>query len=108
MNKRADLADVPKSALDLVMERLRRKDAEWGTEQQTLTDAQRTAIAEVRSIHEAQVAERRIVHQSTVAGLFEPKQLAERDAEMRRGNLERFERERDGKVRRIRESGEKS
>jgi len=98
------MTDVPKSALDIVMERLRRKDAEAGTEQQTLTDAQRAAIAEVRSIYEAQAAERRIMHQSTVAGLFDPEQLAEREAEMRR-DLERFERERDEKIKRIRDSG---
>ncbi len=98
------MSDSPKSALDIVMERLRRKDAEAGTEQRPLTDAQRAAIAEVRSIYEAHVAERRIMHQSAVAGLFEPDQLAERDAEMRR-DLERFERERDEKVKRIRESG---
>ena len=98
------MTDVPKSALDLVMERLRRKDAEAGTEPTHLTDAQRAAIAEVRSIYEAQAAERRIMHQSEVAGIFEPDQLAERDAEMRR-DLDRFERERDEKVKRIRESG---
>ena len=98
------MPDSPKSALDIVMERLRRKDAEAGTEQQSLTDAQRAAIAEVRSIYEAQVAKRRIMHQSAVAGLFEPDQLAERDAEMRR-DLDRFERERDEKVKRIRDSG---
>lgn len=98
------MPDSPKSALDIVMERLRRKDAEAGTEQRPLTDAQRAAIAEVRSIYEAQAAERRIMHQSAVAGLFEPDQLAERDAEMRR-DLDRFERERDEKVKRIRESG---
>jgi hypothetical protein len=97
------MSDVPKSALDIVMERLRQKDAAAGTEQQVLTDAQRAAIAEVRSIYEAQVAERKIMHQSAVAGLFEPDQLAERDAEMRR-DLERFEREREEKVKRIRES----
>ena len=98
------MTDVPKSALDIVMERLRRKDAESGTEQQTLTDGQRAAIAEVRSVYEAQVAERRIMHQSAVAGLFEPDQLAERDIELRR-DLDRFEREREEKVKRIRESG---
>jgi hypothetical protein len=98
------MSDVPKSAIDLVMERLRRKDAESGTEPTSLTDEQRARIAEVRSIYDAQVAERRIMHQSEVAGLFEPDQLAERDAEMRR-DLERFERERDEKVKRIRESG---
>ncbi len=98
------MADSPKSALDIVMERLRRQDAEAGTEQRPLTDAQRAAIAEVRSIYDAQVAERRIMHQSAVAGLFEPAQLAEREAELRR-DLDRFERERDEKVKRIRESG---
>ena len=101
------MTDAPKSALDLVMERLRRKDAESGTEPTPLTDAQRTAIAEVRSIHESQAAERRIMHQSAVAGIFEPDQRAERDAEMRR-DLERYERERDEKIKRIRESGAKS
>jgi hypothetical protein len=101
------MSDSPKSALDLVMERLRRKDAESGTEPTPLTDAQRAAIAEVRSIYESQAAERRIMHQSAVAGIFEPDQLAERDAEMRR-DLERYERERDEKIKRIRESGAKS
>ncbi len=97
------MTDVPRSALDIVMERLRKKDAESGTEQRTLTDHQRAAIAEVRSIHEAQAAERRIMHQSAVAGIFDPEPLAEREAELRR-DLDRFERERDEKVRRIRES----
>jgi hypothetical protein len=96
------MTDTPKSALDIVMERLRQKDAASGTEQRTLTDAQREAIAEVRRVYEAQSAERRIMHQSTVAGIFDPEQLAERDAEMRR-DLDRFERERDEKIKRIRE-----
>jgi hypothetical protein len=96
------MPDAPKSALDIVMERLRRKDAEAGTEQQHLTDEQRKAIAEVRSIHDAQAAERRIMHQSAVAGVFEPEPLAEREAELRR-DLDRFERERDEKIKRIRE-----
>ena len=101
------MTDTPKSALDLVMERLRKKDAESGSAPTPLTDAQRAAIAEVRSIYESQAAERRIMHQSEVAGVFEPDQLAERDAEMRR-DLERYERERDEKIKRIRESGAKS
>jgi len=84
------------------MERLRKKDAEAGTAQQTLTDAQRAAIAEVRTVYEAQAAERRIMHQSEIAGVFDPAQLEERDALMRR-DLDRFERERDEKVKRIRD-----
>ena len=97
------MSDVPKSAIDLVMERLRRKDAEAGTEQQTLTDAQRAAIAEVRSVYEAQVAERKIMHRSTVARVFDPAELSERDGELRR-DLDRFGRERDEKIKRIRET----
>lgn len=90
----------PKTAFDIVMERLRRKDAEAGTEQKALSDAQRSAIAEVRSVYDAQVAERRIMHQSAVAAVFDPAILEERDAELRR-DLERFERERDEKIKRI-------
>lgn len=90
----------PKSAFDIVMERLRRKDAEAGTEQKALTDAQRAAIAEVRSFYDAQVAERRIMHQSVVAAVFDPAILEEREAELRR-DLDRFERERDEKIKRI-------
>jgi len=97
------MTDAPKSSFDLVMERLRKKDAEAGTEQKPLTDEQRTAIAEVRKVYEAQVAERKIMHQSTVAGIFEPAELEERNNELRR-DLDRFERERDEKIKRIREA----
>ena len=97
------MSDAPKSSFDLVMERLRKQDAEAGTEQKPLTDAQRAAIAEVRRVHEAQVAERKIMHQSTVANVFEPAELEERNSELRR-DLDRFERERDEKIKRIREA----
>jgi hypothetical protein len=96
------MSDAPKSSFDLVMERLRKKDAEAGTEQKPLTDAQRAAIAEVRSVYDAQVAERKIMHQSTIASVFDPAQLEERNRELRR-DLDRFERERDEKIKRIRE-----
>jgi len=97
------MSDAPKSAIDIVMERLRKKDAEAGTEQRPLTDAQRAAIAEARSVYQAQAAERRIMHQSTVAGIFERAELEERESELRR-DLDRFERERDEKIKRIRAS----
>jgi len=95
------MSDAPKRAIDIVMERLRKKDAEAGIEQTALTDAQRAAIAEVRSVYEAQVAERRILHQSTIAGIFDPAELDQRESEFRR-DLDRFEREREEKVTRIR------
>jgi len=94
--------DSPKSALDIVLERLRQKDAAAGTEQKALTDAQRSAIAEVRSIYDAQVAERKIMHRSAVDSVFDPAVIEERELELRR-DLERFERERDEKISRIRD-----
>jgi hypothetical protein len=95
------MSDAPKSALDIVMERLRKKDAEAGVEQRPLTDTQRAAIAEARSVYDAQAAERRIMHQSTIAGVFDPAELEERESELRR-DLDRFEREREEKIKRIR------
>ncbi len=97
------MSDAPKSAVELAMERLRKQDSEAGIHETPLTDAQRAAIADVRSTYEAHAAERRIMHRSTVAGLFEPEAIAERDLELRR-DLDRFERERDEKIKRIRET----
>jgi hypothetical protein len=98
------MSEAPKSALEIALERLRKKDAAEGVEQQTLTDAQRTAIGEARSVYEARVAERRILLESSLRRTFDP---AERDAleqDFRR-DLERFETDREAKVRRIRENG---
>ena len=91
----------PKSAYELAMEKLKKKDAEAGVEEQVLTDAQRAAIAEARSLHGSRVAERRILHQSAMLGAVDPAEREERETEFRR-DLERFASERDAKIRRIR------
>jgi hypothetical protein len=96
------MSDAPKSALDIVMERLRRQDAESGASQQTLTDEQRSAIADVRRVYEAQVAQRRIMHQSSIASALNRAELDERNDELRR-DLDRFARERDEKIKMIRD-----
>jgi hypothetical protein len=92
-----------KSAYELAMERLRKKDADEGVVEHKLTDAQKAAIAEARSIHDARVAERQILHRQKVLTTFEP---AERDAidEQYRRDLDRFANDRDAKIRAIRES----
>ena len=97
------MSDAPKSALELVMERLKKKDAEAGVQERPLTEAQRAAIAEARSVYEARVAERRIMYQSAIAATFDPAERQLRDDELRR-DLERFESERDAKIRKIREA----
>jgi hypothetical protein len=96
------MTDQPKSALELVMERLRKKDADAGIAEQTLTDEQKAAIAEARSIYEAKVAERQILHRGKVLSVADPQERAVLDEEYRR-DLDRFASDRDAKIRRIRE-----
>lgn len=93
--------DGPKSALDLVMERLRKQDEAKGITPVTLTDAQREALAETARQHEARVAERRIMHQTALAGTFDPVAREEREQELRR-DLDRYAREYDEKKAAIR------
>lgn len=94
------MSDAPKSALELAMERLKKKDAEAGIEQKPLTEEQKKQIAEARSIYDARVAERRIMHQSKVASIFDPQELALAQEELRR-DLAQFESDRDARIRRI-------
>ena len=49
--------DAPKSALELAMARLRKKDQESGERIQELTDAQKAEIAEIRRVYDAKMAE---------------------------------------------------
>jgi hypothetical protein len=99
------MPDEPRSALDIVMERLRKKDAEAGVEEKPLSDEQRAQIADARSIYEARVAERRIMHRSALATVFDPAEREQLDQLLRR-DLERFETDRDARIRRIREGGQ--
>lgn len=95
------MSDAPKSALELALERLKKQDEAAGIEPKPLTDEQRTAIAEARSVYEAGVAERRIMHRSQTAGIFDPQELALKQEELRR-DLAQLESDRDARIRRIR------
>jgi len=92
-----------KSAYELAMERLRRKDADAGVESKPLTDAQKAAIAEARSLYGSKIAEIEVLHQSK---LREVQDLAERDAieEGYRRERERLTSERDSKIEKLRRS----
>jgi hypothetical protein len=96
------MTDAPKSALEIVLERLRRKDAEAGVDDKPLTDEQRTAISEARSVYDAKVAERRILHESSMRKTFDPADREALEQGFRR-DLERLESDREAKVRRIRQ-----
>ena len=92
---------APKSAYELAMERLRKKDADAGVTQATITDEQKAEIAEVRNRAEARIAELKILHQSKIAAIFDPEARALIDAELRR-DIERIEDDREMKIARIR------
>ena len=93
--------NAPKSSYELAMERLRRKDAEAGVESQSITDAQKEAIAEVRNFYEARLAELEILHQSKMRGSVDH---AEREtfAQEYRRDRERLTSERDLKIEKLR------
>lgn len=93
--------EAPKSAYELAMERLRKKDREEGVEDRPLTDEQREAIAEARRVAEARAAEREILHQSALRRAADPEAVAQLEEEYRR-DRERIASDRDEKVARIR------
>ncbi len=90
-----------KSSYELAMERLRREDAESGVQQRELTAEQRAALAEARNFYEAKLAEREVLHQSTMMKATDPEALATLEQEYRR-DRERLTTEMDAKLERIR------
>ena len=76
--------EAPKSAYELAMERLRKKDAEQGVEERPLTREQREAIADARRVAEARLAEREILHQSALRGVVDPESRQELEQQYRR------------------------
>jgi len=92
---------APKSAYELAMERLRKKDADAGIEQKPLTDAQRAAIAEIRNVYEAKLAQIDVMHQGKMRAILEPEAREVLEQEYRR-ERERLSSERDAKIEKAR------
>ena len=86
-----------KSSLELAMERLAKKDADAGIESKPLTDAQKTAIAEVRNFYDAKIAELEVLHQSKINGTFDPAERETLDQQYRR-EREHLTSARDNKI----------
>ncbi len=78
------MSDEPKSAYELAMERLRQKDADQGIVETPLTDAQRAAIVEAKTVYEARLAQAEIMHWSKAAGIVDPEAREKLDEEYRR------------------------
>ena len=93
--------DKPRTALEIAMERLKRRDAENGVTDEPPTKEQKAAIAEARSVHAAKVAELEILHKSTMAGVFDPAERAPLEAGYRH-ELQRLHDDLDRKLGKIR------
>jgi len=92
-----------KTAYELAMERLKKKDAEAGIESTPVTEAQKTQIAEIRNFYEAKLAEAQVMHQSKLKTVFDPAERDTLDHGYRREH-ERLSDERDRKIATARET----
>ena len=94
---------APKSAIELAMERLRKKDADEGVTTRALTDEEKAAIAEVRSLYDSKIAEQGILQADAMKRMWgaDPAEVAEVERRFRRAK-ERLASERDAKVDKIR------
>jgi len=93
--------EAPKSALELAMERLRKKDAAEGVAALTLTGEQREEIAEVRRVYAARIAQEEILQKSKLATTWDPDERAKLEDGHRR-EVQRLNEERDRKIEKVR------
>jgi hypothetical protein len=90
-----------KSSFELAMERFKKRDEESGVQRRPLTDAQKTAIAEIRNFYEAKIAELEVLHQGQLRTLMDQGEREAREAEYRH-DRERLSSERDAKIEKAR------
>ena len=95
--------EAPKSAYELAMERLRQKDRDEGIEERTVSEEQKAAIAELRRVYEAKLAEREILHRGNLRNAADPAALEILEEEYRR-DRERVTSERDRKIEKARKA----
>lgn len=76
--------DAPKTAYELAMERLRRKDRETGVEERPLTEEQKAAIADARQFYQAKLAEREILHQDALRKATSQEEVQKLETEVAR------------------------
>jgi hypothetical protein len=94
--------DEPKTAYELILERLKQKDRAQGVSEKPLSDEKKARIAELRKLYEAKLAEREILHQSERRRAGDPEALEQLEQEYRR-DRERIAGERDRRIDEVRE-----
>ena len=91
----------PKSAYELAMARLKQKDADAGTPDTPLTEAQRAEIADVRQVYAARRAQAEIMLTAARTTAADIETLTRLNEEFRR-DTDRMARELDEKIAAIR------
>ncbi|MBY0496112.1 MAG: hypothetical protein K2Y23_18040 [Cyanobacteria bacterium] len=94
---------APKSALELAMARLKKQDADQGVSERSLTEDQKTEIADVRKTYGAKLAQEEILYKSKAQGFLDPDSRRQLEENYRR-DVERITHERDRKIEKIRAS----
>ena len=97
--------EAPKSAYELAMARLKQKDADTGTVDTPLTEAQRAAIADVRQVYAARRAQAEIMLTAARATAHDVETLGRLNEEFRR-DTDRMARELEEKIAGIRRSSD--
>jgi ABC-type polar amino acid transport system ATPase subunit len=99
------VADELKSAVELAMERLRKKDAQSKeSAPRRLTAGQKERIAEIRREYKAKLAERELLYQSERAGALADPEVSERvEADYRR-DREFLEKQRETRIQEVKET----
>lgn len=92
---------APKSAYEIAMERLRKKDKESGEKEPSITKAQRSALSEIRKTYEAKLAEREILHKADLRKAKDAESHAALE-EAYRHDRQRLVAERDSKLEAVR------
>jgi hypothetical protein len=92
---------APKTAYELAMERLRKKDEAAGVVQTPLTDEQKAAITDIRSLYGARLAQADLEHQDRLRATFDPAVHEALEVEYRR-ERERLTAEMDAKIEKAR------
>ena len=95
--------ESPKSAYELILERLKQKDRAQGVKERVLSEKQKQKIAEVRRVYEAKLAEREILHHSERQRARDPEAFEQLEQDYRR-DRERIASERDRKIDEAREA----
>jgi len=93
----------PKSSYELAQERLRKRDEEAGVERRPITDAQKAAVAELRSLYLAKIAELELLHQGRMRSTADPAERATLEQQYF-GERARLSSERDTKIEKAREA----